>query len=175
MKSNRSSSPEPLRLLICRHAKSSWRDASLSDFDRPLNKRGERDAPEMGRRLAQRSIAPDLIMTSPAVRALATASHYARQLGFPSEQIQRNPLQYSASVATLVGEVRKVDPRVTTLLLVGHNPESTALANALGRLQIDNLPTGGIVALTFPGICWAEMAAGLGTLWFFDFPKMQGE
>lgn len=164
---------DAIRLLICRHAKSSWQDASLSDFDRPLNKRGERDAPEMGRRLAHQGIRPDLIMTSPAARALATALHYARQLGIPPEQVQRNPAQYAASVPELIRLVRTVGPGMPTLMLVGHNPESTDLANELGGLRIDNIPTGGIVALAFSGRSWTDLAVGAGTLLFFDYPKKQ--
>ena len=173
MKSKTSLQPDSICLLICRHAKSSWQDASLSDFDRPLNKRGERDAPEMGRRLAKQGLRPDLIMTSPAARALATALHYARQLGIPAGQVRRNQVQYAASVPELIGLIRTVDPGVATLMLVGHNPESTSLANVLGGLRIENIPTSGIVALTFGRRTWAELEAGAGTLLFFDFPKQQ--
>jgi phosphohistidine phosphatase len=164
---------DALRLLICRHAKSSWQDASLNDFDRPLNKRGERDAPEMGRRLARHGVRPDLIMTSPASRAFLTALHYARQLGIPLEEIRRNPAQYAASVPELIRLIRSVDSGVGTLMLVGHNPESTELANALGGLSIDNIPTSGIVALTFAQCGWADLTADSGTLLFFDYPKKQ--
>ncbi|WP_310598902.1 histidine phosphatase family protein [Desulfobulbus sp.] len=173
MKSKNSLQSDSLRLLICRHAKSSWQDASLGDFDRPLNKRGERDAPEMGRRLARRGLRPDLIVTSSAVRALATALHYARQLDIPPEQVRRNRAQYSASVPELIELIRTVDPDVSTLMLVGHNPESTGLANVLGGLRIDNIPTCGIVGLAFPQRTWAEIETGTGTLLFFDYPKKQ--
>jgi len=175
MKSKIASLSETKRLLICRHAKSSWRDVDLNDFDRPLNKRGERDAPEMGRRLARRGIRPDLIMASPAARALATALHYADQLGVPPERVQRNPPQYAATVKSLLNLLRTVDPKVNTLLLVGHNPESTDLANVLiGRSAIDNIPTSGIVALEWPLASWEDLAPGTGTLLFFDYPKKEG-
>ena len=171
MKFKTSPMTEKKRLLICRHAKSSWLDDSLGDFDRPLSKRGERDAPEMGRRLMQRGIRPDLIMTSPAARALSTALHYAGQVGYPLDQLQRNPIQYAATVPVLIKMVQEIEPQVNTLFLVGHNPESTALANVLGGLVIDNIPTSGIVALEFPVVSWRELAANTGTLLFFDFPK----
>ncbi|MCL2790963.1 MAG: histidine phosphatase family protein [Desulfobulbus sp.] len=173
MKSRISSPPDAIRLFICRHAKSSWRNASLGDFDRPLNNRGERDAPAMGYRLARQGIRPDLIMTSPAARALATALHYAHQLGIPPEQVRRNPAQYTASVPGLISLIRTVDSSVATLMLVGHNPESTGLANELGGLHLDNIPTSGIVALAFPQCTWADLRAGCGTLLFFDYPKKQ--
>ena len=165
---------DTIRLLICRHAKSSWQDAGLSDFDRPLNERGERDAPEMGRRLARQGVRPDVIMTSPASRAFSTALHYARQLEMPLEQIRRNSAQYAASVSELISVIRTVDSGVGTLMLVGHNPESTDLANVLGGLSIDNIPTSGIVALAFAQCAWADLTAGSGTLLFFDYPKKQG-
>ena len=162
------------RLLICRHAKSSWSQSDLRDFDRPLNKRGEHDAPEMGRRLAARGLRPDLICASPAVRALATAHHYARQLHYPVDEIRPNPVQYSATVPLLLQLIQQVDKAVNLLMVVGHNPESTALANVLGALMIDNIPTSGIVALDFAVDNWQQVAPGKGCLFFFDFPKNTG-
>ena len=171
MKSKIASVSKKKRLLICRHAKSSWLETSLSDFERPLNKRGERDAPEMGRRLMEQGIRPDMILTSTAARALSTAIHYAGQLGYPPDQLQCNPILYSATVPVLIKIVQEIEPQVNTLFLVGHNPESTSLANTLGGLMIDNIPTCGIVALEFSMASWSELAADKGTLLFFDFPK----
>ena len=171
MKSEISLPSDTITLLICRHAKSSWASADLGDFDRPLNERGEREAPEMGRRLVGHGVRPDLIMTSPAARALATAFHYADQLGIPSGRVLQNPAQYGASVPELINLIRKVDPGVSTLMLVGHNPESTDLANKLGGLNIDNIPTCGIVAIAFPLCTWADLTAGQGILQFFDYPR----
>lgn len=159
------------QLLICRHAKSSWNDPDLRDFDRPLNKRGKNDAPEMGRRLAAHGIRPDLICSSPAVRARETALHYAEQLGYPPAQVRFHPQQYAASVALLVSLIAEVDPQVKTLMVVGHNPESTMLANFLSGLKIDNIPTSGIVALEFAAQRWQDIGPGHGTLVFFDYPK----
>ena len=163
--------PESKRLLICRHAKSSWQDAALSDIARSLNKRGENDAPEMGRRLNKRGIHPDLIMSSPAVRARATAEKYALKLGYPPEKININTQQYAATVPALIALLRELEPQFNTVMMVGHNPESTALANILGGLNIANIPTCGIVALEFPVVSWQEVAPGNSTLLFFDFPK----
>ncbi len=162
------------RLLICRHAKSSWHDATLSDIERPLNKRGQRDAPEMGRRLVRLGIQPDLIVSSPAVRARTTAEQYAQHLGYPPERIQIDPCQYAATVPILLTLLQKIEAQYTTVMLVGHNPEYTALANFLGGLHIDNIPTCGIVALDFPVVSWQDIAPGKGVLSFFDFPKNNG-
>lgn len=159
-------------LLICRHAKSSWQDHALGDVDRPLNKRGQRDAPEMGRRLHQRGLRLDLIVASHAVRARTTAGLYADQLGYPQERIHIEPALYAATTKALLTLLRHMDPGFARVMIVGHNPEFTALANLLGsKVAIDNLPTGGIVALEFAVASWAELAAGTGRMLFFDFPK----
>jgi phosphohistidine phosphatase len=163
--------PDRKQLLLCRHAKSSWNNETLSDFDRPLNKRGERDAPEMGRRLAQQGMRPDLIMTSPAVRARATAEYLAARLGYPQEKLKINSGQYAATVAALLAFLRALEPCCGRVMMVGHNPEFTALANLLGNLDIGNIPTCGIVALEFPVTTWKEVTGGSGKLLFFDFPK----
>ena len=163
--------PDRKRLLICRHAKSSWQEATLSDVERPLNKRGEKDAPEMGKRLAHRGIHPDLIMTSPAVRARTTAEIYAVQLNYRLDKLRINPDQYAATVPTLLALLRKVESRFTTVMIVGHNPECTALANLLGGLHLENIPTSGVVALEFSIASWQSLAPGNGALLFFDFPK----
>jgi phosphohistidine phosphatase len=163
--------PESKRLLICRHAKSSWQDATLSDIERTLNMRGERDAPKMGKRLKKRGLQPDLIMSSPAVRARSTAEILAIQLGYPPEKIRINTSQYAATVPSLLALLREVEPQFRTVMMVGHNPESTALANILGGLHLENIPTCGIVALEFPVVSWKEIAEKNSTLLFFDFPK----
>ena len=158
-------------LIICRHAKSSWQDATLSDRERPLNKRGERDAPEMGQRLVKRGIQPDLILTSPAVRARRTAELYAQALGYPLASMQINPVQYAASVSMLLDLLRQTRADCHSVLMVGHNPESTDLANLLGGLSLTNVPTSGIVALKFAISNWQDLQAGRGVLLFFDYPK----
>lgn len=163
--------PDRKQLVICRHAKSSWDDASLSDVERPLNKRGRRDAPEMGRWLAERGLLPDLILASHATRAWTTAEAYADRLGYPPDRIQVDPGLYTATAASLLALVRALEPRLGRILLVGHNPECTAFANLLGNLDLDNLPTGGIVALEFHTRSWQEILPGQGQLLFVDFPK----
>ena len=165
------STAESKLLIICRHAKSSWQDANLSDRDRPLNKRGERDAPEMGKRLAKRGIQPDLIITSPAVRARRTAEIYAQTLSYPLANMQINPAQYAASVPVLMDLLRQTSAACRSVLMVGHNPESTDLANLLGNLSLTNVPTSGIVALEFAVASWLDLRVGGGSLLFFDYPK----
>ncbi len=172
MKSAPISPPEGKLLLICRHAKSSWQDHTLGDVDRPLNKRGQRDAPEMGRRLHQRGLHLELIIASHAVRARTTAGLYAEQLGYPQELVRIEPALYAATTRALLTLLQQLDSGLVQVMIVGHNPEFTALANLLGsNVAIDNLPTGGVVALEFAVASWAELAPGAGQLLFFDFPK----
>ncbi|WP_028579316.1 SixA phosphatase family protein [Desulfogranum japonicum] len=156
---------------LCRHAKSSWKHPELSDFDRPLNKRGERNAPVMAARLKEHSVLPDVVISSPAARARATVLAMAEATGFPQKDIIYEPRVYAASPGTLFAIIRALEDSYASLLLVGHNPEFTVLANALGGLHLANIPTCGIVSLRFPVHKWEEIHSGTGSLQFFDYPK----
>ncbi|HEB51019.1 MAG TPA: histidine phosphatase family protein [Desulfobulbus sp.] len=159
------------RLLLCRHAKSSWKDPSLADRDRPLNRRGKRDAPLMGERLAARGIVPDAMVTSPARRARKTAKHLARKLGYPLAGIRIIDAIYGATPAVLLDCIHRFDPAWQQVIMVGHNNEFTLLANMLGRMTIGNVPTAGIVCLDFSVSSWQDVDAGGGSPVFFDYPK----
>ena len=159
------------RLTILRHAKSSWDDASLSDFDRPLNRRGERDAPEMGRRLRERGIRPSLIVSSDAQRAFTTASIIAREIGYPQEFIQREHELYHASPADVIDVLIDEAGDFNDVLVVGHNPGLTNLANRLGDIRFDNIPTCGVVAIDLEVSAWSELHDARGTTAWFDYPK----
>ena len=158
-------------LIIVRHAKSSWKDSGLDDRERPLNKRGERDAPEMGARLARRKDRPDLIMSSPAVRALTTARIIAGRLGYPCNDIVVRDRLYGAGVVELLDVIRNADESVGTLMLFGHNPGLTELANHLGPRPIPNLPTCGVLHLKFEADVWPVVGYACGDEVLFDFPK----
>lgn len=159
------------RLLLCRHAKSSWKDITLEDIDRPLNKRGKRDAPEMGRRLAAGGIKPDMIISSPARRACKTARQLAKLTGFGKKNVILLREVYAASANELLAIVREFDDAASVVFVVGHNPETTVLANMLGDLDIDNVPTCGVVALDFAVDSWQQIGETKGTLVFFDYPR----
>lgn len=158
-------------LIIVRHAKSSWKDTSLDDRERPLNKRGERDAPEMGARLALRKHRPDLIVSSPAVRALTTARIIARKLGYPRREIAVLDHLYGAGIVELLDVIRNTDDSVETLMLFGHNPGLTELANHLGPRPIPNLPTCCVLHLGFDTDTWSTVGYARGDEVLFDFPK----
>lgn len=159
------------KLLLCRHAKSSWKDITLEDIDRPLNKRGRKDAPEMGKRLASLSVKPDMIITSPARRARKTARQLAKALGFKKKNVIILDKVYAASESELLQIIQDFDNSAGLVMMVGHNPEMTGLANILGDLDIDNVPTCGIVALEFAVDSWQEVGKVRGSLAFFDYPR----
>jgi len=159
-------------LYLIRHAKSSWKDTSLPDFERPLNKRGKGDAPDMGRRLHHRGVQADMLLSSPAVRAKKTAVAVAREIGFPEEKIDFRSGLYHASPLAMQEKIAQVDDKVATLFLVGHNPGLTDLACQLTSAGIDNIVTCGIYAMSLDIKHWADMKLdGKASLIFYDYPK----
>lgn len=159
------------QVALMRHAKSSWKHSELSDYERPLNQRGLRDAPMMGQRLMQRGFSTDMVVTSPARRAAATARAVARAIGFPLDQIREEPDFYLAGPDTLIETTRTLTDTADRVILFGHNPGFTILANELGDLTLDNLPTCGIALFEFDIKSWRDVDYGKGTLRLLDFPK----
>ena len=141
-----------MRLWLIRHAKSSWANAKLRDFDRPLNDRGERDGPAMQAWLARQSFGPELIRTSDAARARATAAFV--HAAFPAAELLADHRLYGAPPEMMADIVRETPPEIESLALVAHNPGLTQWCNLLaGRRQtIDNLPTFGIARFYWPGV-----------------------
>lgn len=158
-------------LTLLRHAKSSWKYAELSDFDRPLNKRGRSDARIMARRLAQGESPPDRLLSSPAARATATVVAVAERLGYPADRIAWEPLIYEATSTTLLDVLHTQPDSTAHILLVGHNPGLTEFANALADDNLDNLPTAGAYRLTLPIKHWRDAEFGSGTSIALLYPK----
>lgn len=157
-------------LFLGRHAKSSWDDSGLSDFERPLNDRGERDAPEMGRRLAEKHATADVILCSTAVRARTTAAILAKEWGYEGDLLLE-PKLYEASSSQMLDFIQELEDEATSVLVIAHNPTITSLANLLGNLSIGNMPTCGIVVLKIPCNKWSEVEVERAELIEFDFPK----
>jgi len=157
-------------LYLVRHAKSSWDFPNLSDHDRPLNGRGKRNAPEMGKRLKSLGIEPDLLISSTAKRAYKTAKAIANEIGYFKEKIIVESDLFHSSIENILEIVNDQSEETNKLMLFGHNPGFTWFANSFGNLEIDNIPTAGIVALkvTKP---WKEVTWGDGSFLFFDYPK----
>jgi phosphohistidine phosphatase len=159
------------RLYLIRHAKSSWDDPRLADFDRPLNERGKRDAPRMGRRLAEGGHRPDVLLSSPARRAFGTAKRIAHELGFRKEDIFRNSHFYHADESQLLQAVHAQPDKAGSIMLFGHNPGLTEFATLLCQYPFENIPTCGVVCIDFLVDSWKRVTYNKGTLQFFDYPK----
>lgn len=158
-------------LYLIRHAKSDWSDESLSDFDRPLNKRGLKDAPLMGSHLADKGIHPDLIISSPALRAKTTALTIAQALSYPHESIHYDHHLYACTMETILSVIRDISPSVDTLFVFGHNPEFTECANFITLGDIENIPTCGVVEMRLLKDDWKSIGENSAELRGFDFPK----
>ena len=159
-------------LYLIRHAKSSWDDPFLDDFDRPLNKRGRADAPRMGKRLKEKSIHPDLMVSSPAERALSTCLIIAEKIGYRVHDIHTDRRLYHASEDQWLSIVREFNDANDEVAMFGHNPGLTEFVNKLNRAFVtDNVPTCGIACMKFPVESWKEVKWGTGEIDFFDFPK----
>jgi phosphohistidine phosphatase len=160
-------------LYLVRHAKSSWDFPELSDFDRPLNKRGQRDAPVMALRVASKQPDLDVIISSPANRAITTAKEMAKALDIDESSIVQEHEIYHASMKTLIDIAKALPEEYDKVMLVGHNPGFTDLANQLKEhdYHIDNVPTCGVVAIELPTHKWADLVEHSGRLLFFDYPK----
>lgn len=158
------------RLFLIRHAKSSWKDAGLSDYERPLNKRGKRDAPFMGKLLCDKNISPDLIMTSYAERAKSTALLIAKELDYPEEKIVIEKKLYEAMNKDILDIIRKTDEKIKVLFLFGHNPALTTLHNYICNQFIDNIPTCGITEYEFDDE-WKNITGNSCRLIAFEYPK----
>jgi phosphohistidine phosphatase len=160
-----------LQLTLIRHAKSSWGEPELSDFDRPLNGRGLDDAPMMGRVMKNNGLEFDRMVSSPAQRAITTARLIAAETGHPEGAIATRTEMYDASVDTLLDCVQSLDAREPRTALVGHNPGMTQLYNALTGETLDNLPTCAVAVIEFDLDDWRAVHPGLGRVALFEYPK----
>lgn len=161
------------QLLLVRHGKSDWGNLDLKDFDRPLNKRGKENVPEMAERLINRGFEFDLIVSSPAKRAKTTAKFFAE--AYQVQRIQYEESIYEANSKTLLKVVNGLDDAADTIIMFGHNPGFTDFANELSEADIYNIPTAGMVLMSFPFDTWEMVSKGTGELVFFDYPKNTDE
>jgi phosphohistidine phosphatase len=158
-------------LYLVRHAKSSWKYPELDDFERPLNKRGRKSAPLMGTVLKKLKVAPDIIISSPANRAAMTARIIADRIDYPPEKIRYSESIYESSANVLIHFIEHIDDDVDKVMVVGHNPATTDLANYFGGKPIRNIPTCGVFCVDLDISSWAKIFEHCGKLNFFEFPK----
>lgn len=159
------------QLIIVRHAKSDWGDFNLKDFDRPLNHRGHKNAPEMAERLVSKGIKPYAIVSSPALRAITTAKYFASGWSLNADQLTTNASIYEANTKTLLNVINGLDDQFNTIALFGHNPGLTDLLNYLTDEYIANMPTCSVAIIEFPFDEWKLISGDTGKLILFDFPK----
>ncbi len=162
-------------LLVIRHAKSDWSKPGQADFDRSLNDRGRTNAPEMAQRLLRRQYVPQLMVSSPALRAWTTSRLIASVWNYPETAIQPEPAIYEASVATLVGVLNRLDDRYDFVSITGHNPGVTDLVGYLTGTSFVGFPTCATALIRFDLDEWAQISGSTGSLAAFDYPKNQNE
>ena len=156
-------------LYLMRHAKSSWEDASLSDFERPLNDRGLSAAPFMGKLMREKGLEPDVILSSPAERAKQTASLVKEASGI-SHEIRFDDRIYEASPHTLVQVASEIDNANTSAMLVGHNPGMEGFIRYLTG-NLEPMPTAALAGIKLNIDKWSEIADGCGDLLEILRPK----
>jgi len=159
------------KLTLIRHAKSSWSDSGISDFERTLNKSGLENAPEMGKRLADSGYTADSIVSSPAIRAMTTAKLISNQIGFDHQHILLKEEIYEASLGNLLRLINQLNDQLNSVMLVGHNPGFTVLCNYLSNARVDNMPTCSIAQIRFKKSTWGNISEHSGELIDFDYPK----
>lgn len=163
------------KLYIVRHAKSSWSDASLSDFERPLNTRGSGDAPMMGKVLKKANIQPDIIISSPAKRALMTAEVFSKIMGYPKKKIKKEIDLYHAGPLDILDIINNVSNSFNRLMIFGHNPGLTHLINTLSNFNLPNLPTCAVVEMELLVDNWNAVSKGTGKVTNYEYPKKYKE
>jgi len=158
-------------LFLIRHAKSSWDDMSLKDFDRPLNERGHRDAEDMANRLKNKEIIFDKILSSPAKRAQTTARYFHDILEVEATKLELVANIYQAYEGDIIKLIQNTSSSINNLAIFGHNPTFTILANKFGDNYIMNVPTCGIISVNFETELWSNFLNAQRKMLFFDFPK----
>jgi phosphohistidine phosphatase len=159
------------QLILIRHAKSDWGNANLSDFDRPLNERGKRDAPVMAQRLVDKKITIDAFVASPAKRAAKTAKIFAEIFNRKKEDILFIEKLYLADPPVFFDVIASLSDKFNSVAVFSHNNGLTDFANLLTDLRIDNIPTCGIFAVSAQCNTWADFKNAPKEFLSFDYPK----
>jgi phosphohistidine phosphatase len=160
-------------LFVLRHAKSSWDEPNKDDIDRALTTRGISDAYAMANRIKKQLHEIDMIITSHANRATHTATIFASIINYPIEKIRISPNIYETSEARLLSLVKDLPNESSRVMIVGHNPTFTSFVNRFLTNPIDNIPTTGIVGITFKIDRWKEISMEKVHSSFFEFPKKE--
>ncbi len=159
-------------LLLIRHAKSSWDDLSMKDFDRPLNARGKKDAPAMAKRLKkERQVSIDAIVASPAKRTMETAGYFAEEFDIKKKHIIQVPNLFDPTNERFLDAITNLDDEYSTVAIFSHNDGITYFANQLTNVHVDEMPTCAVFAIRMLNNSWKNFANADKEFWFFDYPK----
>ncbi len=159
-------------LILVRHAKSSWEDVNLPDFDRPLNNRGKEDAKKMAQRLHKKISKLDAIISSPAKRAKKTAESFAEAFNTKEKGILFFPSLYHAAGTDFINVIEELNDKLDSIAVFSHNPGITYFVNELvPNIKIDNVPTTGIFAVNVNTCKWSQFQKAEKQFMFFDYPK----
>ncbi|MFW5803720.1 MAG: SixA phosphatase family protein [bacterium] len=162
-------------LYIVRHGKSTWDYSNILDMDRPLKEKGIENSYEMADRLKILNVKPGMILSSPATRAIHTAIIFSRKLNYPVDKIKLVEKIYEAGLHTILKIINNFDDQYDSLMIFGHNPIFTDLANHFTKNYIENIPTTGIVTLKFESPSWKAIKKENVIFENFDFPKKNVE
>lgn len=162
------------QLTLIRHAKSSWKEPELTDFERPLNQRGQRDLPLMASRVRGFELIPDRLLYSSALRTRLTAQVLADTLRLPAAACIEVPEMYEACWETLLNLLQGQPDQLQHIMLVGHNPGLADLGNYLSGEHLPHFPTSAVQQLALSVLSWSELAENCATLQRFDYPKLHG-
>ena len=159
-------------IFLIRHAKSSWSAPSLNDFERPLNKRGTKDAPCIGKKLAQLNFNPELIISSSSVRTRKTIALICNEVAYNLNEVVYRDELFHASLSTLKKNINDTNNKLDSIAIVGHNFGISNFANYLTADAVGTMPTCAVVKITLDVDSWEEIIEGLGNLEYYIYPKM---
>jgi len=159
------------KLYLVRHAKSDKNGPEMNDIDRPLNNRGKDDAPEMGSRLKKGGHSMDLILSSPAKRAMKTAKLIAKKIDYPKDKIIMDEGIYENTAGSLLKIVNNIDDRKNSVMITGHFPGLLEFAELLTDKNLEHMPTCSVICIEFKDVSWKKIDRKTGKLVFFDYPK----
>lgn len=159
-------------LFLLRHAKSSWTDHTLSDFERPLNDRGKRDAPVMAKRLSLSSLKPSFIVCSPSKRTTETLDFFLSSLNLDLKNVRFEKGVYEASLQDLISISESLPETDECVLIIGHNPGLSLLVEYYTGNELD-MPTCAFALISFQIDSWSELSRNTGLLISFEYPKKE--
>ena len=157
------------KLIIVRHSKSSWKDLSLSDFNRPLNGRGKSDGPLMADYLNSKINKIDYLHSSSSVRTFETSKYFINQIQFG--KLEYDDSLYHSSATSILNMIRSYSDNYQSAMIIAHNPGLTNLINNITNISLDNLPTTGIAEIEFNCDRWSKISYENSDLVDLKFPK----